>query len=32
MLVFLGIRRKRLKGDAWKYKELVESILSIAKI
>jgi len=28
----VGIRRKRLKGDGWKYKELVEQVLSMAKI
>jgi len=28
----VGIRRKRLKGDAWYYKDLVEKILCMARI
>lgn len=28
----VGIRRKRIEGDAWRYKELVEHVLSVARI
>ena len=32
LMLFLGIRRKRLKGDTWAYKKMCEDVLKEAQI